>query len=73
MEASLASGGSARLVSRTGTFAPRTMPAAHPPAKYTSDLYKVFPDTISGTTMPCVWPATGSFSNPFFFIDSSYE
>ena len=38
IEASLASGGSARLVSRTGTLAPRTIPAAHPPAKYTSDL-----------------------------------
>ena len=38
IDGSLASGGSARLVSRTGTLAPRTMPAAHPPAKYTSDL-----------------------------------
>ena len=52
IEASLASGGSALLVSRTGTLAPRTMPAAQPPAKYTSDLYRVLPDTISGTTIP---------------------
>ena len=52
IEESLAGGGSALLVNRTGTFAPKTIPAAHPEAKYTKDLYRVFPETISGTIIP---------------------
>ena len=52
IEDSLAGGGSALLVNKTGTLAPKTIPAAQPEAKYTKDLYRVLPETISGTIMP---------------------
>ena len=59
IEANLAAGGSARLVRSKGTFAPNTIPAAHPQERYTRDLKRTFPDTMSGTIIASGRPTTG--------------
>ena len=56
--ASLASGGSERLVNTIGTAPPKTKPAANPPAHQTRDLNRILPDTMSGTTSALALPAT---------------
>ena len=60
IDATLATGGSALLVSKRGIFAPSTIPAAHPPERYTNDLKRMFPDTMSGTIIASAFPVTGS-------------
>src|SRR5210317_1620571 len=58
-DANRAAGGSDRLVKIIGIAPPRTSPAARPPPNQTSDLNRILPDTISGTTRPSAIPATG--------------